>query len=333
MINCRNICSLFFIAILCAVIFSFTTTKIVKFPQPVNGTFTGLKTWHPKIKDFDTETWYSVILFASVMLFVPGIFMLVWLSKNETLNVFVLNGEKTSTAFFNKLLAGYSISTGLIAFVVIFFDIGKLWSSVGIIHNYYEALILSVLHQGGSSSIKLHFLSIAYLLITEVAVLLLSFPYDALLFRFAGLILDTALFIQFTRMYITTKINVKEGYISLPHHTSGESEEPDRPNHPYHSPNNPKYCRLYILLLPFAALCHISGNVLTTIFTQIALANYLFAISYSFMSAYAFFVFLDTHMGQHKVKKLIFLPDNSTSSVILVTVASAALAALAVRLG
>ncbi|CAG8706889.1 1868_t:CDS:1, partial [Scutellospora calospora] len=40
-----------------------------------------------------------------------------------------------------------------------------------------------------------------------------------------------------------------------------------------------------------------------------------------------------THMGQNQVKRIIFMPDNSTSSVVFVTAVSVALAALIVRLG
>ncbi|CAG8502153.1 6309_t:CDS:2, partial [Gigaspora rosea] len=114
MIDPLKVGTFFFLILLGGVLFSFTTANLSKIPTPVNATLTGFPTWRFYIKDLDIQTWDSMIVFSSILPIVSGVFMLIWSSKYETLNAFIMNNEKTSsTTLFNKLLAGYAIATGV----------------------------------------------------------------------------------------------------------------------------------------------------------------------------------------------------------------------------
>ncbi|CAG8586147.1 1505_t:CDS:2 [Gigaspora margarita] len=265
-----SIATIFFLVVFGGVLISFSTVNFSKLPTPINATLTGFPTWRGEIKNFDTQTWISMLLFTSFLQIVPGVFMIIW-SKYEPLLIFVSNGEKTSTTSFNKLIAGYSIVTGITAIAVIIFDLGKLWTTFGVIHNYFEVIILILLHQKGNVALdnNIIFCSFLYILIAEGTTILLQWPYDLSWFKLQGLAVDWAFFIQFVRLYLTTRRDYKEGYISLPHHVSDderESEEHDRPNHIHH---HKKDCHLgHVFLLPLAAFWHIAGNVLNTVLSN-----------------------------------------------------------------
>ncbi|CAG8688005.1 20414_t:CDS:2 [Cetraspora pellucida] len=188
MINYRYFVSFVFLVLLGGVLFSFSIANLSKFPSPVNATLTNFPTWHPEIQNFNLQIWYSIIVFTSFLQIVPGILMLIWTLKYETLNVFIFNNEKTPTTTFNKLLAGYSIMTGIIAVTLIIFDLGKLFASLAIMHNYFEVIIMILLHQGGNLATNNNILqySIIYILIVAVATILLQWPYDAFFFKAQG---------------------------------------------------------------------------------------------------------------------------------------------------
>ncbi|CAG8467447.1 15529_t:CDS:2, partial [Cetraspora pellucida] len=86
--------------------------------------------------------------------------------------------------------------------------------------------------------------SIIYLLISEGATILLPIPYSFIWFRFQGLTIDFALFIQFMRIYLKTKKIARNAYSSLPQHTPDENE-PEERNQPNHK------CHFYAILLTF----------------------------------------------------------------------------------
>ncbi|KAF0480267.1 patatin-domain-containing protein [Gigaspora margarita] len=275
MIDPLKVGTFFFLILLGGLLFSLTTANLSKIPTTVNSTLTGFQTWRFYVKDLDIETWDSMIILSSILPIVSGVFMLIWSSKYETLNVFIINSEKkSSTKLFNKLLAGYAIATGIVTPPLALLDLGKIFTSLAVIHNYFEAIILLVLHQGGSviSNHRIILYSIIYLLIAEGVTILLKWPYAAFWFKFQGLSLDIAVLIQFIRIYLKTERDYQEGYTSLPHHTSDderESEEHDRPND-----NNNKidpHIR-HVLLLPISALFHVSGNFVNAVFLTDALA-------------------------------------------------------------
>ncbi|KAF0384725.1 patatin-domain-containing protein [Gigaspora margarita] len=206
--------------------------------------------------------------FTSILQIVSGVFMFIWSFKYTALNVFRYNGEKASTTFFNKLLAGCSIVTGIAAIALIIIDLGTLWTIIGVIHNYFEVIIIILLHQGGNlaANNNIHLYGIIYLLIAEGVTILLQWPYNAFWFKFQGLSVDWVFFIQFMRLYFATKRNYREDYISLSDNER-KTEEQDLPDH-----HKQGYHLKHVLLLPFAAFCHIAGNVLFSIFLTDALA-------------------------------------------------------------
>ncbi|CAG8459529.1 22373_t:CDS:2 [Cetraspora pellucida] len=190
-----------------------------------------------------------MILFTSIIEIVSGVSMLIWSFNHETFNVFVLNEVKVSTTFFNKILAGYVIVNGISTLTLIYSYSIKLFSSIASIHSFFEIFILALLHQGGCVTSN-HALasSIIYLLISEGATLLLPIPYSFTWFKFQGLTIDFALFIQFLRIYLTTKKIARNGYSSLPQHASDENE-PEEHNQPNHK------CHFYVVLLTFDKGC------------------------------------------------------------------------------
>ncbi|CAG8492883.1 14771_t:CDS:2 [Gigaspora rosea] len=259
-----NIATIFFLVIFGGVLFSFSTVNFSKLPTPNNATLTGFPTWFGEIKNFDTQTWFSMLLFTSFLEIVSGVFMIIWSLRCEPLLIFVSNGEKISTTSFNKLIAGYSIVTGIAEIAVIIFDIGKLWTTFGVIHNYFEVIILILLHQKGNVALdnNIIFCGFLYILIAEGTTILLKWPYDLTWFKFQGLAVDWAFFIQFVRLYLTTRRDYKEGYISLPHHVSDDERESEEHDIHHHK----KDCHLgHVFLLPFAAFWHIAGHVLNTL--------------------------------------------------------------------
>ncbi|KAF0512696.1 patatin-domain-containing protein [Gigaspora margarita] len=326
----RYIVSFFFLALFAGVIFSISNVNFSKLPPPTNATSTGFLTWHSKIKNLDQETWYSMILFTSILQIISGVFMLIWSFKYEPLNVFILNGVKTSTTLFNKLLAGYVITTSISTIAITFLDLGKFYTTIGALHSYFEVLILIILHQGGRIvSHNILTLSIIYLLISEGTTILLHWPYDAIWFKFQGLAVDWALSFQFVRLYLTTKKISRDGYTNLPQHTSDEreSEEYDQLNHEHH-------CHNYVFYLAFAAFRHILGNVIGAFFLIEGLGANLFVFSYAFLSnTLAFAVYFDTHKRPNKHKTLNFIPYSSVSCVVLITIVSMTFSLLCARIG
>ncbi|CAG8579583.1 12755_t:CDS:2, partial [Racocetra persica] len=260
------------------VLFSLSIANLSKIPTPVNSTLTGFQTFHPEFHNFNIETWYTMLFFTAVIGIVLSIFILIWSAKYETINFFIYHGEKTPTTSFNYLIAGYNFITGTIAITFIIFDLGKFWTALGVIHNFFEVIMMLLLHQGGNFDSNYNILpwSFLYLLVAEGVAILLDWPLNAFWFKFQGLAIDWAFVIQFVRLYIETKKNYREGYDSLPQHASDdgrerESEEHDRPNHQiHHHKKDGHVC--HVSLLAVAALFHIAGNVFNTLFSTEGIA-------------------------------------------------------------
>ncbi|CAG8811082.1 11816_t:CDS:2, partial [Racocetra persica] len=293
------------------VLFSFSIVPLSKIPTPVNATLTGFPTFHPEFHNYNVETWYTMLFFTGVIGVVQSIFILIWSAKYQTINFFIYHGEKTPTTSFNYLIAGYVFITGTIGITYIIFDLGKFWTALAIIHSFFEVTIMLLLHQRGNFNSNYYILpwSFLYLLISEGVTILSYWPLNAFWFNF-------------------------QGYDSLPQHASDdgrerESEEHDRPNHHINHHGH----ILHVSLLPVAALFHVAGNGLNTIFLIEGISNYLSSYCYGFMfTALCLFVYLDTHLKPNHPKRPIFIPDTSISACILIITASIALSALCLRL-
>ncbi|CAG8633098.1 247_t:CDS:2, partial [Cetraspora pellucida] len=161
--------------------------------------------------------------------------------------------------------------TGIIAITLIIFDLGKLFASLAIMHNYFEVIIMILLHQGGSLATNNNIIqySIIYILIVAVATILLQWPYDTFFFKVQGLSLDWALLIQFIRLYLATRRNYRKEDINLPLLTLGDGRESE---HNQSNHRNKDHHLNHVLLLPIAALFHVAGNVLNAIFLSERLA-------------------------------------------------------------
>ncbi|CAB4416806.1 unnamed protein product [Rhizophagus irregularis] len=304
----------------------------IHIPQD-NGTHTGLPVWHPPMEGFDYQKVQATIIFSAIMMTIGAHLSFKWTSKvsKEFITYFV-DGEanRTPTIEFDRLLGWYSAITSITGIVNFMVDVGKLWVTVGVLHNAVEVTILYTLHQGGkikSTTIPAWILS--YIMLAASLSFFLDWPFDALWFKMQGLVIDYVLFIQFTRMYFDTHKGFGDETQRLVDvestsrdHSSVESDINDKPVG-YFRPR-------YILLLVFASFFHIFGNVYVTILLYSSHAYLLFVFSYCItFPLYTYFVYLDTHtVSISPAQKHIVLPDSSKLSVIFVILLALFLSAL-----
>jgi hypothetical protein len=329
-------------------IFSFFGTNESKLPPQANGTHTGYPVWHPPLPGSDEQINAATIIFSVILMIIGGLFAFKWTkfdakTNSKLLTYFVdREANKIPTIEFDRYLASYCIVTSWTGILYYLIDVGKIWSTVGILHNVNEIVILVSLHQGGriSSNSILAWL-ILYVLFAGALSLYLEWPFDALWFKVQGLCSDYALVIQFTRIYFNTRKEYgDESHQRLfdperprSDNTRGENAVPesetidDRAFGPF------KPC--YTLLLVLASSFHILGNIFTTIwiykFSSYVIFSFTYCIAYPL---YAYFVYLDTHtVAIPPAQKYILLPDTSKLKVTLVTLSSIFLSLLTAKIG
>jgi len=239
-------------------------------------------------------------------------------------------------------LASYCLVTSLTGFLYYLIDVGKIWSTIGVLHNANEIIILVALHQGGriTSNSFIAWLTF-YVLFAGALSIFLEWPFDALWFKVQGLCSDYALVIQFTRIYF----NTRKEYGDESHQRLFDPERPRRDNTSeesvvseseqindrtvgYFHPN-------YTLLLILASSFHVIGNLVTTIWIYKFYSYVIFSFTYCITyPLYAYFVYLDTHtVAIPPAQKYILLPDTSILKVILVNLSSIFLSLLTARVG
>jgi hypothetical protein len=306
----------------------------IHIPQD-NGTHTGLPVWHPPMEGYDYQKVQATVIFSAIIMTVGAYLSFKWTSDvSKEFKTYFVDGEnKTSTIEFDRLLGWYSAVTAITGIVNFMVDVGKLWVTVGVLHNAIEITILFTLHQGGSiKSASTPAWILSYIMLAASLSFFLDWPFDALWFKMQGLVIDYVLFIQFTRMYLDTRKGFGDETQRLVDvestrrdHFSGESDRPE----PYKKPIgyfNPSY----ILLLVFASFAHIFGNIYVTILLYDIHAFLLFVFSYCItFPLYNYFVYLDTHtVSSPPAQKHIVLPDSSKLSVIFVVLLSLFLSGL-----
>ncbi|GBC08525.1 hypothetical protein RclHR1_08190001 [Rhizophagus clarus] len=325
---------------------SFAGVNVAKLPPQANGTYTGLPVWHPPIQNSDDNIHMATVSFGSILMIIAGVFALKWANADPKANgksvtYFRRDGNKYPTIEFDRYLAGYCLITALTGIVYVPIDVGKIWSTTGILHNASEVLIMITLHQGGRiSSLSVLAWLLLYVLFAEALSIYLKWPFDALWFKVQGLCSDYALVIQFTRMYFNTLKEYKHGHEN---HQSLRRDNTSVENalaetidlEPALEPFRPIYNYNYILILVIASALHIFGNILTTIwiysFRSYTAFSFTYCITYPL---YAYFIYLDTHTyAIPPAQKYIMLPDPSKLKVILVTLSSIFLAIFTARIG
>nr|CAG8446972.1 8683_t:CDS:10 [Entrophospora candida] len=205
------------------------------------------------------------------------------------------------------------------------FDIGKLWSIFGTLHIIGEVIVMLLLSQGGKiSSYWFYGIVGGYIFLVNVINISLSWPYDAIWFKWQGFCSDFAILIVFTRIYLSTSEYVREQTSAqLPiiddedmnmENSSSRNEEnsiaPKIINHPNQ-----------LLLLCFASFIHILGNVVHTFNPfdgrRYIVLNLSYAITFPCIALY---IYLDTHCTSVLQSKRILLPDTPDWKVIVITI-------------
>ncbi|CAG8454005.1 12715_t:CDS:2 [Ambispora leptoticha] len=256
-------------------------------PKQAPARWTGLPAWHPPIKEFNLEKDEAFTIFAVVTLGISSYYSLRWtsptssysLSKPTTIltnSYFYKGGAAFPTTLFDQLIAYYIFGTFVAAVVVLIFEVGKIWSIFGSLHNMFEIAIMLVLHGGGKVKSNLgYFGSMAfYVVLTNILSVLLDWPYDGIWFKFQGLCSDWALVIQFTRLYYVTKKNLRDNALptTLPTEEQEEillpsSVELNTDEDYRFYPNIVDHPRPLILLI-IASFIHLVGNLANSIWVD-----------------------------------------------------------------
>ncbi|GES86771.1 hypothetical protein GLOIN_2v1532168 [Rhizophagus clarus] len=205
----------------------------LKLPPQANGTHTGYPVWHPPLSNSDEQVNAATIIYSAVLMIIGGALAYKWTNfdtkTNSKLLTYFVDRElnKVPTIEFDRYLASYCLITSLTGIVYYLIDVGKIWATVGVLHNANEIIIMVSLHQGGriTSNSVLAWL-LFYVLFAGALSIYLEWPFDALWFKVQGLCSDFALVIQFTRIYF----NTSKEYGHESHQRLFDPERPRRDN-------------------------------------------------------------------------------------------------------
>ncbi|KAI8851227.1 hypothetical protein BC829DRAFT_387627 [Chytridium lagenaria] len=233
-------------------------------PPQVISPITGFPTWRTPVPGVNLES-IEVGLIYSALGMLLGLFLAYRYdifkrqakgditsaeNLNDTGNVVPLTGV-------TALIRNYIIASIGSALIVMPFDLGKIFSTLGAVHNSAEVALCIIL----ASQYGFKFLQPAMLIyLTQLwfLCLVLPWPYDALFFKWQGLIFDFYLFISFLRLYVYNKFV----YFSSPDERrrliveEGAADENEG--------TSPLFQR--VLYCVFAAFVHVGGNVFFVIF-------------------------------------------------------------------
>ncbi|CAG8455384.1 6921_t:CDS:2 [Acaulospora morrowiae] len=315
------------------VLASFITVNFNQKPEQDISLRTGYPLWHPPIEGYDQQIIDAVSIFTTLVTSLSGYYIMKWLSEpagKKYTTIFVLDDYKTvTTEEFNYFLGIYALLTALPTFFIIWFDVGKLWSAIGIFHNVSEVIIMLAMHQGGRiiSSASIGWL-ILYAIFASTLSLALSWPLDAVWFKMQGLCSDFAICIQFTRTYFATKAQMRTDAAERdPIHSEEMSTEERNSRH-----DPIVYFPHQLLLLILASLVHIVGNSITTFYVSQFTYSLFIASQSVVFTTYAYYVYLDTRAKSVSPQRVIHLPDTAGWKVATVTISSITLSLLVTRI-
>lgn len=336
------------IGLLAAVILSFSFVKLPDIKQQPDR-HTGYPTWHGEIEGYNYDQNDAVNTLTVVLLAITGTIGLKIVNNPPTNQKLItrfytitddsdadING--IPTIGFNRLLVLYVWTTFATVLFAIFVDVGKLFSAIGILHNATEMAILTLIGNGGRiKGGSLFAWLLFYILSASAAVILLDFPKDAALFKFQGLIMDIALVIEFTRIYISTKEHIREAERdTLPSLNPDEDDNNINDNtHGTYIPILPTTIEYpkHLLVLLLASGIHLAGNILNILFFSKNTPLLIFELSYSTVfPIYVYFVYLDTTATSILPQKRIYLPYTPTWKAILIAINSITLSLFFFRL-
>ncbi|RIA96458.1 hypothetical protein C1645_381906 [Glomus cerebriforme] len=293
--------------------------ELGEIPEQDISRWTHYPTWHPELIDYNYEISDALVLLAIIVTTISSYLVLRWSSTPPNYKTyFYKDGTTTPTTAFIFILSYYILLTGFAEITYWVFDVGKLWSVTGLLHNTLEIVILLLLHNGGKLKSNLTFAWLGgFVLFGTILSMKLSWPYDGIWFKIQGLCSDYALIIQFIRIYFITRKNLCEAIdeqLPLNNNEQTISSQIDE-----FFPNSISHPDQLILLI-LASIVHVIGNLANSIWIRSTLAFQIFQLSYVVTwPLYAYYIYVDTHCAGEFQQKRIYLPDTKPWKVICVT--------------
>jgi len=335
------------ISLLAAVFISFSFVKLPDIKQQPDR-HTGYPTWHGEVEEYNPDQNDAANTLTVVLLVITGAIGLKIVNNPPTnpkliTRFYTITDDSDAnvtgipTIGFNRLLVVYVWTTFATVFFAILVDVGKLFSVVGVLHNATEIAILTLIGNGGRIKGGSLFAWITfYILSASAGVIFLEFPKDAALFKFQGLIMDIALVIEFTRIYIATKEHIREAERdTLPLNVDEDDNNIDNSTHNAYFPVIPTTIEYpkHLLVLLLASGIHLAGNILNILFFSKNTPLLIFELSYSTVfPIYVYFAYLDTTAASILPQKRIYLPYTPTWKAILIAINSITLSLFIFRL-
>ncbi|CAG8519201.1 2109_t:CDS:2 [Paraglomus occultum] len=270
--SCKSWFSIVVISLLLVcILLSFPREFVV--PKQARSRWTGYLAWHPEIIDFDQQKGDSFTLLSITLMGVFGYLCIKW-TYNDNLSTkhvsyFYKNGVSIPTTLFNQLISMYIFMTFIAAIAYFILDVGKIWSVWGLLHNMLEIAILLVLHNNGKIKNNWFFVWMGlYVIVTAVFNIWLDWPNDGIYFKIQGLCTDWAVWLQFTRVYLTTRKYLgsepsAQIPFALPPAVNNPNDEfyPQIVEHPHQ-----------LLLLVLGSFIHVIGNIANSVWIDSAAA-------------------------------------------------------------
>ncbi|KAF9363531.1 hypothetical protein BGX34_003888 [Mortierella sp. NVP85] len=132
-------------------------------------------------------------------------------SRSYTGFVTLSTGKEETSTQINTFILYYIYVTWAAILAYLFFDAGKIWAVIGTLHNLLEVVLMVAFHHGGRiTSVTFALYMFVYVVMVIVLSAYLSWPADAIFFRWQGLCSDFALIFVFSRTYFATKTQLGE---------------------------------------------------------------------------------------------------------------------------
>ncbi|RUP43131.1 hypothetical protein BC936DRAFT_137567 [Jimgerdemannia flammicorona] len=264
---------------------------------------TGYPTWHGYRKGWDAQTIDAVTLWSVMGTFI-GAYVSLRYGRLFTDNAHI-NKEQRSARLLTSVIAWYIIltSTTVLSFFIV--DMGKLWSPFGALHNLMEVSILAALsYKGQAKCLKFLFtVQFIYVVFATTLCLVVPWPYDAILFKFQGLIIDFSLSAEYIRLYNANKRAEYRPHGARHGETAGllSSTDHDENGHANEEPEqheHPESVSVKILIV--ASFIHLFGNVIGTMsesFWCFTAFQYTYGLAYPVFSLFVYYQNTKSHQS------------------------------------
>ncbi|KAI9018727.1 hypothetical protein CLU79DRAFT_760134 [Phycomyces nitens] len=258
-----------------------------------------IPTWVMPIKDYNENTFMAITVFSVVLVTLSSLYANYYIFR-----VYLPSAPegKRSIGDLNTDILCYLVATFFTTFSFMILSVGKIWVSFGVFHNLFEVLILAhiLLRQSGVSKRFYALGSFVYLLSTFGIVLSIPWPFDAVYFKFQGLVIDVVLSVTMIRLYkhnraiaektnILTPANTQENGAEngiLPQAKDANDSKDSKDKKVNFLP--PVHENIYLLVV--AAVVHLVGNTLVTFSNTFSLWV-IFQFSYAVtFPLYAYYV-------------------------------------------